>query len=101
MGADFLIHNPGFLPHTICGGDFMDSVWMETVSLPQFPALRGDRETDVLIIGGGMAGILCAWKLREAGVDCLLLEADRICGGVTAGTTAKITFQHGLCYDKM
>lgn len=79
----------------------MDSVWMETVSLPQFPALRGDRKTDVLIIGGGMAGILCAWKLREAGVDCLLLEADRICGGVTAGTTAKITFQHGLCYDKL
>ena len=69
--------------------------------MPQFPALRGDRKTDVLIIGGGMAGILCAWKLREAGVDCLLLEADRICGGVTAGTTAKITFQHGLCYDKL
>lgn len=79
----------------------MDSLWTETVSMPQFPALRGDRETDVLIIGGGMAGILCAWKLREAGVDCLLLEADRICGGVTAGTTAKITFQHGLCYDKL
>ena len=79
----------------------MDALWMETVSLPRFPALRGDRKTDVLIIGGGMAGILCAWKLREAGVDCLLLEADRICGGVTAGTTAKITFQHGLCYDKM
>ena len=69
--------------------------------MPQFPALRGDRKTDVLIIGGGMAGIICAWKLREAGVDCLLLEADRICGGVTAGTTAKITFQHGLCYDKL
>ncbi len=79
----------------------MNSVWTETVSLPSFPSLDGSCKTDVLIIGGGIAGILCADQLRRAGVDCLLLEADRICGGITKNTTAKLTFQHGLIYDKL
>jgi len=55
----------------------------------------------VLIIGGGMAGVLCAWKLAKAGVDYALIEADEICHGVTRNTTAKITSQHGLCYHKL
>ena len=46
-----------------------------------------------------MAGILCAHFLRQAGVDCVLAEADRLCAGATGNTTAKITSQHGLVYD--
>ncbi len=55
----------------------------------------------MLIGGGGLTGVLCAYFLREQGVDCLLVEADRVGGGTTAGTTAKITAQHGLCYHKL
>ena len=54
--------------------------------------------TDVLIIGGGIAGILCAYMLRQAGVDYVLVEANSICSGITQNTTAKITSQHGLIY---
>lgn len=79
----------------------MESVWQKTTSRPNFKELEGDKTTDVLIIGGGIAGLLCAYKLKEAGVDCTLVEADKICGGVTECTTAKITFLHGLMYDKM
>lgn len=79
----------------------MKSIWQETAERPTFPSLEGRVKTDVVIIGGGATGILCAHMLKEAGVDCLLLEADRICGGVTQNTTAKITLQHGLHYDKM
>ena len=71
------------------------------MKMPAFPPLSGARRTDVLIIGGGMAGLLCAHELRRAGVDCLLIEADRIGRGITAGTTAKITSQHGLIYTKL
>lgn len=74
------------------------SIWTKSVELPSFPPLPGATKTDVLIIGGGMAGLLCAHELKKAGVDCLLIEADRIGSGVTSGTTAKITSQHGLCY---
>ena len=71
------------------------------MELPAFPAQIKDEKTDVLIIGGGMAGLLCAYQLNRAGVDCLVIEGDRIGGGVTAGTTAKITSQHGFVYHKL
>lgn len=79
----------------------MNSIWSETAEHTPFPSLKGNQTTDVLIIGGGITGILCAYMLRNAGVDCLLVEADRICGGITKNTTAKITFAHGLLYDKL
>jgi len=69
--------------------------------MPSFPALEHDLKTDVLIVGGGMAGNLCANMLEQAGVNYALIEADRICSGVTRNTTAKITSQHGLIYEKL
>lgn len=79
----------------------MDSIWPQTAQLPVFNSLRSDLKTDVLVIGGGMAGLLCAYKLTRSGVDCALVEADRIGGGITKNTTAKITSQHGLIYGKL
>ena len=78
----------------------MKSLWTE-VALPRFQSLKGDLSTDVLIIGGGMAGLLCARELQRAGVDYTLVEAGRIAGGVTQNTTAKLTSQHGLCYHTL
>lgn len=79
----------------------MESVWHSGAKKPEFPSLKNDIKTDVLIIGGGIAGLLCAKELGDRGVDCALVEADEICSGVTEDTTAKITAQHGLCYAKM
>ncbi len=79
----------------------MRSLWNETVTRHEFPTLESDVETDVLIIGGGIAGILTAYFLQQNDVPYILVEKDRICGGTTGNTTAKITFQHGLCYHKM
>lgn len=78
----------------------MKSIWDEG-GIGRFEKLRGDIKTDVLVIGGGMAGLLTAYYLQKAGVDCVLAEADRICSGVTKNTTAKITAQHGLIYSKL
>ena len=79
----------------------MNSVWADSVRWHNFPSLDGNITTDVLIIGGGMAGILCTYMLKKSGVDCALVEAKRICSGVTRNTTAKITLQHGLIYDEL
>lgn len=79
----------------------MRSLWKATASLPEFPELVGDVRTDVLIIGGGIAGILTAYLLHEKGIKYVLVEKGRICSGTTGNTTAKITFQHGLIYDKI
>ena len=78
----------------------MMSLWESSVQRLEFPKLKGNISTDVLIIGGGIAGILCGYQLKNADVDCVIAEADKICRGVTAGTTAKITVQHGAVFDK-
>ena len=78
-----------------------DSIWTASAGLPEFPRLRGNLKTDVLIIGGGLTGLLCAYMLNKANVSCVLLEADRLCGGITKNTTAKLTSQHGLIYHKL
>lgn len=79
----------------------MESLWEATANMPKFSSLRGDLDTDVLIIGGGMAGVLCAYALHQAGVNYVLAEAKEIGSGVTACTTAKITAQHGIIYHKL
>lgn len=77
------------------------SLWSETVTMPTFPSLEQDAKTDVLIVGGGMTGLLCAHALSQAGIDHLLIEADTVASGVTGNTTAKITSQHGAVYHKL
>ena len=67
--------------------------------MPEFPKLKGQIKTDVLIIGGGMAGLMCAYNLEQKGVDYILVEQNKIASGVTKNTTAKITVQHGYIYS--
>ncbi len=79
----------------------MNSVWTDSVELQHFPTLKENIKTDVLIVGGGLAGILCAYMLSKKGVKYVLVEAKEICSGITKNTTAKITSQHGLIYHKL
>lgn len=78
----------------------MQSIW-RNIELPRFEKLQRDIKTDVLIIGGGLCGLLCATFLKQNGVDCVVVEKERICSGVSGNTTAKITAQHGLLYHKL
>lgn len=79
----------------------MNFLWTQDVTPPPFPQLRGDCSTDILIIGGGMAGVLCALYLQEAGIDYMLVEGKRIGAGITKGTTAVLTAQHDILYQDM
>lgn len=78
-----------------------NSIWIKDVVFPSFPKLETDLKTDILIIGGGLAGILCAWKLHQAGIDYALVEANTLMSGVSQNTTAKLTSQHGFLYHKL
>lgn len=77
------------------------SLWSDKTILPEFDPVTHDMKTDVLIIGGGICGLLCAYKLHNAGVNYILVEGNRIASGTTMNTTAKITVQHGIIYSKL
>ena len=79
----------------------MESIWSQTCEIKPRDSLKGNAETEVAVIGAGMAGILIASKLQEKGHKVIVLEADRIAGGQTKNTTAKITSQHGIIYSKL
>lgn len=79
----------------------MDSLWKQTSQHSSFKQLNQEIKTDVLIIGGGMAGILCAYMLQQSGIEYVLVEAETVCSGITQNTTAKLTLQHGLIYHKL
>lgn len=76
----------------------MDSIWTLSCQIPGRKSLDHDLETEVAIIGAGLAGILTAYKLKEKGIDSIVLEGGNIASGQTKNTTAKITSQHGYIY---
>ena len=77
------------------------SLWSDSLTMPKFKKLDKNLKTDVLIIGGGICGILCAYFLKQSGVDYVLLDRKQIASGTTCNTTAKITSLHGLIYDNL
>ncbi len=79
----------------------MESIWQNTAKLRKFPTLEGDTCADVCVIGGGMAGLLTAYKLRGQGYKTVVVEANEIASGATAFTTGKITALHGLIYSRI
>ena len=55
----------------------MNSLWTDTVSIPERESLHGDIKTEAVVIGGGLAGILTARLLEESGVKAVVLEGAR------------------------
>lgn len=79
----------------------MESVWTEDTKIRRRDALPGDMAAPAVVIGAGLAGILTAYYLKQAGIRAVVLEADSIGSGQTKNTTAKITSQHNLIYDRL
>lgn len=77
------------------------SYWIASTSQTSYPMLNDDINVDVAIVGGGMVGITSAYLLTLEGLKVAVIEADHIIQGTTGHTTAKITSQHGLFYDKL
>lgn len=77
------------------------SYWISSTEDTDYPALEEDLDTDLLIIGGGMAGISTAYQLMNEGLKITIIEGGKLVKSTTAHTTAKITSQHGLIYNKM
>jgi glycine/D-amino acid oxidase-like deaminating enzyme/nitrite reductase/ring-hydroxylating ferredoxin subunit len=77
------------------------SLWVDTAPAPVHSPLKGVREFDVAVVGGGIAGLTVATRLKEEGAKVALIEARRLAGGVSGHTTAKLTLLHGLAYRRL
>jgi glycine/D-amino acid oxidase-like deaminating enzyme/nitrite reductase/ring-hydroxylating ferredoxin subunit len=67
------------------------SFWINSVKPFEFSTLKKDAKTDVLVVGGGLAGISTAYCLLKAGKKVILVEDGLIGSGETGRTTAHLT----------
>ena len=79
----------------------MNSVWNESCKFEGRKSLDKDIETEVLVIGAGIAGILIGYFLKDSGKKVTIIEANEMASRNTRNTTAKITSQHDLIYAKL
>ena len=76
----------------------IESLWIATTPSTDFPVLKTNIETDVIIVGGGIAGINAAYFLKNKGFKVIVIEATYVVTGTSGNTTAKVTSQHELKY---
>jgi glycine/D-amino acid oxidase-like deaminating enzyme/nitrite reductase/ring-hydroxylating ferredoxin subunit len=74
------------------------SLWMEIDVAADAVPLFADERCDVAVIGSGIAGLSTAYELAKRGLSVIVIDRGRICGGMTARTTAHLA---PLCDDLM
>jgi glycine/D-amino acid oxidase-like deaminating enzyme/nitrite reductase/ring-hydroxylating ferredoxin subunit len=77
------------------------SAWRDLPEGSHHAPIAADTTADVVVIGGGMAGMSAAYELQRDGADVVLLEGRTISAGVSGNTTAKLSALHGLTYDSL
>jgi glycine/D-amino acid oxidase-like deaminating enzyme/nitrite reductase/ring-hydroxylating ferredoxin subunit len=68
------------------------SLWMLEEDAPWFGSLDRNIDTQVCVVGAGIAGMMCAYQLAREGRSVVVLEAGTFSGGETSRTTAHLSF---------
>ncbi|MGG6312482.1 NAD(P)/FAD-dependent oxidoreductase [Paenibacillus macerans] len=67
--------------------------WPDTLpTAPSYPSLHGELNCEILVVGGGISGALCAYLLAERGIDTILVERGRIAGGSTLASAGLLQY---------
>ena len=77
------------------------SIWTIGVKDNSLPKLNKDITTDVLIIGGGIAGLSLAYFFKDSKYNVLLIDINKCGLGATSKNTGKLTFMQDLVYNKL
>lgn len=80
-------------PHFMATSGATDPVWVHTdpySNRPTFSKLNQDLETDVCVVGSGIAGVQTAYELVTRGHKVVMLEARDIIGGETGRTSGHL-----------
>lgn len=77
------------------------SYWQKTSRKKMEKTVNEDMSTDIVIIGGGLAGVSLAYQLKDSPYRVIVLEKDTIGSHTSGHTTAKLTVLHGLVYQQI
>lgn len=77
------------------------TAWTLSAPSPRFETLSAPHETEVLVIGGGIAGVSTAYNLLLSGKRVILVEDGFIGSGETGRTTAHLTYALGERYSEL
>lgn len=69
----------------------LESYWLESFAPGRFGKLQKNLQTDVLIIGGGIAGLTTAYLLSQAGRKVVVVDRNLMGTGDSGHTTAHLT----------
>jgi glycine/D-amino acid oxidase-like deaminating enzyme len=76
--------------------------WPKTMpNMPVYPVLRQRISTEVVIVGGGMTGAICAAIMARHGIPCVLIEGKRVASGSTAANTGLIQFSSDIMLSEL
>jgi len=82
--------------------DYIDSYYGNTLSSEaRRPALDGDIDTEVCVVGGGLAGLATALGLRERGVNVVLLESRQVGWGASGRNGGIVGSGYSLPPDRL
>ena len=77
------------------------SIWMNEYKRTSKREKKNLNDTDILIIGGGITGLSCAYFLKDSNYQITLLDKGKIGMGITSKTTAKINYLQGTIYQDL
>ena len=74
------------------------SLWIKDLKIKKYKVLNKNINTDILIIGGGLTGLSCAYYLKNSNLNICLVESKYIGMGVSSKTTGKVTYLQETIY---
>lgn len=77
------------------------SPWIETIEMPSYLALDEDIDTEICIVGGGLAGLLTAYCLQQEGKKVCIVESYELGSGQSGKSTAHCTYALDKGYRKL
>ena len=70
------------------------SYWRAIADPPhRYGAPQGDCQCDVVVIGGGISGVLAAYRLVQAGLHTRLVEQREVAAESTAASTGLLQYE--------